>query len=221
MAAAVIATGILGAMAPASANCYRVLAPNRWQYITQCNNSGGGGGGNYGAAIGAAGAIIEAAPAAMNVLGGIMNTGTDVMSGVASTSGRMVNSGADGGASTIPSPGQQGGGLPDPFSIFKQPAADQSSSKEADCAGMRQRLAPHAIDNAWIADQMARSGCRPNGKKMSLRERTKRGLEQQSRNVQLGWQNPPFELLRGALNSGAPKNAPRANQSTITGLGGN
>ena len=71
MAAAVIATGILGAMAPASANCYRVLAPNRWQYITQCNNSGGGGGGNYGAAIGATSAIIEAAPAAMNVLGSI------------------------------------------------------------------------------------------------------------------------------------------------------
>ncbi|HEY4143115.1 MAG TPA: hypothetical protein VGM57_16975 [Pseudolabrys sp.] len=225
MTAAVIAAGMFGEIAPASANCYRVLAPNRWQYITQCSNSGGGGGGggNVGAAIGAAGAIIEAAPAAANILGGILNAGTGVMSGVASTGSSMMNSGADAVTSAIPSPGAQDGGSSNSFSIFRQPAADHAtSSKAADCAAMRQRLAPHAPDNDWIVDQMARSGCRPNGKKMSMRERTKRDMEQQARNDRIGWQNPPFAIIGGALNSGAPKNTPRNNESTITGgLSGN
>src|SRR5882724_11613874 len=68
--AAISVTGVLSWISPAAANCYQILAPNRWQYITQCNNSGGGGGGDYGAAIGAATAL---APVAIDLLGNIFS----------------------------------------------------------------------------------------------------------------------------------------------------
>src|SRR5262245_38779054 len=47
------------------------------------------------------------------------------------------------------------------------------SADGADCAGMWERLKPHAPDDKWIVDQMARSSCHPDGTPYTLRERTK------------------------------------------------
>ncbi len=43
----------------------------------------------------------------------------------------------------------------------------------AECSGMRARLHPHAPNDGWIVDQMARSHCHPNGTPMTLREATR------------------------------------------------
>ncbi|MDO8877995.1 MAG: hypothetical protein Q8M24_00080 [Pseudolabrys sp.] len=46
----------------------------------------------------------------------------------------------------------------------------QTISDKRECGGMYERLKPHAPNEAWIVDQMARSYCSPDGKPMSLRD---------------------------------------------------
>jgi hypothetical protein len=243
MAAVVVGAGFIGWAAPASAACYQVLAPNRWQYITQCTNSGGGGGGgaDYSAAIGVVGAGIEAAPVVIDILGGVLGTGADLLSGVASTGGSIVSGVASTGGDIVSGAAETTGnmvnsgvssesgassdsngrsGLRDIIRGNLGMAAPNSSednepSKASDCRGMRGLLTPHAANEAWIVDQMARSGCRPNGTKMSLRERTKRALEQKAREEE--FQNPFAFLTGGRTQPSAPDRKTPKSRSTITG----
>jgi hypothetical protein len=56
------------------------------------------------------------------------------------------------------------------------------------CAGMRERLRPHAPlpdPEGWIVDQMRRSFCRPDGTRMTLRERTRLGFQERDRRDEL------------------------------------
>jgi hypothetical protein len=58
----------------------------------------------------------------------------------------------------------------------------------AGCAGMRERLRPHAPlpdPEGWIVDQMRRSFCRPDGTRMTLRERTRLGFQDRDRRDEL------------------------------------
>lgn len=104
----------------------------------------GGGGYNYGAAIGAAGAAIEAAPVIIDLLGGILNTGADIASGVAATGGNLIDSGAnvvsgvaatgsgaiDGASSSDTDSAPRGSGLslPNPFKLFNPETAEAADN---------------------------------------------------------------------------------------------
>jgi len=98
----------------------------------------------------------------------------------------------------------------------EQPSRRRLSDDEAtDCAGMRARLKPHAPNEDWIRDQMARSGCLPDGRRMALRDRLKRELDKPK------FDDEPPQILGGILNGGAPYPKPsRTRESDITGIGG-
>ena len=130
---------------------------NQGHYQPSYSGGGGGGGGyNYGAAIGAAGAVIEAAPAAIDLLGGILGTGANVVSGIASTGGNMINQGADTVSRAVPSvpePTHNNGGpslsLPNPFKLFNPETANAGNDEKIpDCLRRAKIVGGHGLYRA-------------------------------------------------------------------------
>ncbi|HZP75578.1 MAG TPA: hypothetical protein VFB45_05495 [Pseudolabrys sp.] len=174
-------------------------------------NGGGGGGYDVGGAINAGIAVLNAAGPLLNDLGNMANN----MPQIEMPQLPAPNLAAPSGGNLFPSP----------FDASK-PAT--TAEHAADCRGMRARLQPHALSEDWIVDQMARSGCQPNGKPMSLRERLKRRLAAKSQDNFFGNPNP-VDVLNGMVQpppddqqsstNRRKGNKRRNNQSDITGLG--
>lgn len=164
---------------------------------------GGGGGGGVRYSRGGGGGSYD--------IGGAVNMAI----WAAQTAAPLVNNLAN-SAPTFNAPNLNLGTLPVPklgMPDVNTPPTD--AERAADCRGMRKRLQPHARDEEWIADQMARSGCRPNGTRMSLRDRLKRDMASPAPSVP-----DPLQVLNGMFQPSAPPPNKRGqnSDSTITGL---
>ena len=167
--------------------------------------SSSGGGGDLSAIFGAAAAILEAAPPVLEAIGDIANQGSSIVQGATSSGNNLFSN----LTSPFASQGASNNTQSEPRKVRKGQTTEEHA---ADCGGMRARLKPHAPDNDWIVDQMARSGCLPNGKPMSLRERTRRALDRADKQSVA-----TTDIFGGIFQSGSPdKKPPKHVESTIT-----